>query len=68
MIIKDEDGTVVKEGDVIHFSYGIPPTGVDAPVISRNGKLIAVTTGHNPPECPLSTLKKYVGNFYIKRK
>jgi len=52
--IKDSDGTEVKEGDIIHFSYGIPPVGVRAPVVMRGGKLIALTTGHNPSECPVS--------------
>jgi hypothetical protein len=64
--IKDDDGIEVREGDVIHFSYGIPPVGVKAPVINRNGKLIVITKGHNPPECPLSSLRKHIGNFWVE--
>lgn len=66
--IKDSDGVEVAKGDTIHFAYGIPPIGVIAPVISRGGKLIAITEGHEPPECPLSLLKRYVGDFWVWRE
>ncbi len=64
--IKDDDGIEVREGDIIHFGYGIPPVGVKAPVISRDGKLIVLTKGHKPSECSLSTLRKHVGNFWVE--
>lgn len=66
--IRDADGVEVREGDIVHFSYGIPPVGVNAPIIRRNGKLIAVTKGHNPPECPLRTLEHHVGAFWVERR
>lgn len=62
---RDMDGREVKAGDVIVFSYGIPPVVVRAPVIERDGRLIALTEGHNPSECPVSKLKKEVGDFWI---
>jgi hypothetical protein len=65
--VKDDDGNEVREGDVIHFSYGIPPVGVRAPVISRDGKLIVITKGHNPSECPLSSLRRHVECFWIEK-
>lgn len=62
--MKDMDGKTIKEGDTIIFSYGIPPRKVVAPIILKNGKLIAITTGHTPATCELRQLKKYVGGFY----
>lgn len=62
--MKDIDGNIVRAGDTVTFSYGIPPIKVVAPVISRDGQLIAITKGHNPAECELRELKKTVGAFY----
>ena len=64
--IRDDDGIAVKAGDVIHFAYGIPPVRVKAAVIDRDGKLIVITVGHKPPECPLATLRKHVENFWVE--
>ena len=61
---RDDEGERVTEGDVIHFSYGIPPIGVDAPIERVNGVLYAMTPEHNPKKCRLSELREYVGNFY----
>lgn len=66
--IKDSDGVVVKPGDAVRFSYGIPPVGVCAEVIERDGRLIALTPGHNPKECPVSQLKRHVGDFWIAKQ
>jgi hypothetical protein len=63
--ILDGDGVEVTEGCTIRFSYGIPPVGVTAPVINRNGKLIAITKGHNPAECPVRELEGHVGYFRV---
>ena len=68
MSIKDDDGVEVREGDMIHFAYGIPPVGVIAPIICRDGKLIVITKGHKPEECPLASLRKHVSNFWIERE
>lgn len=66
-VIKDEDGTEVVAGCVIHFSYGIPPVAVRANVIERGGRLIALTPGHNPTECGVASLRKHVGTFWIEK-
>lgn len=66
-VIRDDDGVEVREGDVIHFSYGIPPVGVRATVIRREGELIVLTPGHNPPECPLRIFRESAGNFWVER-
>lgn len=63
--IKDSDGNIVTAGCHVHFSYGIPPVGVLARVIERNGKLIALTPGHNPKECPVADLKRCVCEFWV---
>jgi hypothetical protein len=38
--------------------------GVDAPIIERDGKLIGLCPGHNPPEFNLRSLRRYVGSWY----
>jgi transcriptional regulator with XRE-family HTH domain len=63
--VLDSDGVEVTSGCTVAFSYGIPPRGVSAPVVSRKGKLIAITEGHNPSECPVSELREHVGCFHV---
>lgn len=65
--MKDNDGFEVKEGDVVSFSYGIPPVGVKAPIVLKDGELFAITEGHNPSKCKLKWLKKNIG-FYKEHK
>lgn len=60
---KDTDGLMVRPGDWIRFCYGIPPVAVDAEVIQRNGRLIALTPGHTPPEATIPQLRRWVGTF-----
>ena len=61
---KDDDGRPTRAGDTIFFSYGIPPAYVTAEIIERNGRLIALTPGHRPSECPLNTLRRHVGAWF----
>lgn len=61
---KDDDGLWVTVGDTIRFSYGIPPVGVNAPIVERDGQLVALTPGHKPKECQLRRLRRHVGNWY----
>lgn len=61
--IKDDFGEIINPGDFISFSYGIPPVDVKAEIINRDGKLIALTPGHNPSEASLSYIKKWF-NIY----
>lgn len=63
--ILDSEGVAVKAGDTLRFSYGIPPNVVTAPVIERDGALIALCEGHRPNECPVSALKRHVGYFRV---
>ena len=64
LVTRDVDGRDIREGDTIRFSYGIPPTLVEAPVIERDGVLIALTPDHNPKECPVKSLRRNVGEFW----
>jgi hypothetical protein len=64
MKLKDDDGIPTGAGDAIHFSYGIPPVKVEARVVERDGKLIALCPGHNPPEMNLRSLRNYVCNWW----
>lgn len=66
--VRDVYGEHIEAGDIISFSYGIPPIKVIAPVIERDGKLIALTDGHKPHECNVRTLKKHVGEIQIHKK
>lgn len=61
---KDADGKPIRAGDVISFSYGIPPVGVEAKIADVNGVLFAMTPGHKPDKCKLSELRQCVGEFY----
>lgn len=63
--IRDSDGVEVKAGCIVRFAYGQPPVPVAARVVERNGKLIALTPGHNPKECPISELRKHVYDFWV---
>lgn len=63
--VKDSDGNVVKAGDFVRFAYGQPPVGVRAPVVERDGDLVALTPDHNPTECRVDHLIRHVGAFWI---
>jgi len=64
LVLLDDDGERTGAGDVVHFSYGIPPVGVDAQIIERDGRLVGLCPGHNPPEFKLRSLRRYVGGWY----
>lgn len=64
--IKDDWGNVIKAGDVISFSYGIPPVGVKAPVVEKDGILWALTPGHAPEQAKLSYIRKWF-NIYKEK-
>jgi len=65
--IKDSDGTVIKAGDKVCFSFGTPSVSVCGEVIKENGHLVVLTPGHTPSRCKLLLLKEYVGDFYKAR-
>ena len=60
----DAEGKPIRAGDVVSFSYGIPPVRVEAKVKDINGVLYAMTPGHNPAKCKISELSRHVGEFY----
>ncbi len=66
--ILDSDGVEVKPGCTVRFAYGIPPVVVDAPIVERDGELIALTEGHTPAECAVADLEKFVDLFYVRRE
>ena len=63
----DTNKKQIRAGMTVLFSFGIPPINVRAKIIKRGGKLIALTPGHNPPECPVHSLKRHVGYLYIRK-
>jgi hypothetical protein len=52
----DSDGSEIVAGCHLHFGYGIPPVPVDAEIVERGGKLVALTPGHNPASATVSTI------------
>jgi hypothetical protein len=65
--IRDGDGVEVVAGCEIRFSFGLPPVGVLARVIERDGELFALTPDHNPKECKVRDLRRHVGDFWISK-
>lgn len=61
--IVDDEGEKIYVGDTIHFSYGIPPIGVNAEIAKKGNSFIALTPDHNPKTVSLKTLQKY-NNIY----
>jgi hypothetical protein len=62
--ILDDDGVRVRHGDVIVFSYGIPPIRVYGSVVFEQEDLWVLTPGHTPERERMSQLRKSVGTFY----
>jgi len=62
--IKDDDGVRVRHGDVILFSYGIPPIRVYGSVVYEEGDLWVLTPGHTPERERMSELRDSVERFY----
>ena len=63
--VTDSDGAPVFQGDVVSFSYGIPPISVRAKIESHDGRFYAMTPGHRPSRCPLGELMYCVGDFTV---
>ena len=65
-LVRDEDDRIVKAGDVLVSSYGIPPRRLEGQVIERKGKLIVLTPDSNPKECTLHAFQRHLGTFYVR--
>lgn len=61
----DTNGKDIYEGDIIHFSFGIPSISVYAPVEWKVDQWVVITKGHTPSYSPLGSLKEYVGEFEV---
>jgi hypothetical protein len=48
LIYRGLDGETIKTGDLVAFSYGIPPVRVEGPVSVKDGQLYMATPGHGP--------------------
>lgn len=62
---KDKTGTLVSEGDLLSFSYGLPSYDVIQEVTIINEKFVAVSKNNDPLSCLLDELKILVGEFEI---
>lgn len=65
--VKADCGSIIKNGDVISFSYGIPPVREIADVgVTDSGGLIATMRGNSKPhQSSLGYLKKCVERLYL---
>lgn len=61
----DADNKEVCEGDLVYFSFGIPPTAVKAEVKLQHGCFCVLTPDLNPEWCLLGNLETYVGEFFV---
>ena len=68
--VKAACGNVIKRGDVISFSYGIPPVREISDVgETSSGSLIATMRGNSKPnQVSLGYLKKCVGRLYLVKE
>lgn len=66
--IRDDDGDIVRAGDRLRSSYGIPPRRIEGVVVERNGRLVVLTPGHSPAECTLREFAEHLGNFWIEKR
>ena len=60
-----EENIEVYDGDIISFSYGIPPIRVNAEVKFIDGAFMVLTPGHRPEMSDLQNLYSYVGDFEV---
>lgn len=66
MIYKDIDGKIIKSGDNISFSYGIPGVTVLAKVTGEYDEIsVSVPPPHKPSSC---TLKYLLKNFNVYKE
>lgn len=64
---KAQCGTTIKDGDVITFSYGIPPIVETADVTIEGGILTATMRGNSKPhKSSVRYLKQCVQLLYLK--
>ena len=61
---KDSDGNVVRAGDRVSFTYGIPPARVEGTLQILDGRLYLPTPGHKPGGGTLTMIRHCVGDFY----
>lgn len=62
--MKDSDGFIVKAGDLVGFSYGIPPVAVTGRLVEVDGELVLPTPGHTPSSARLKYLRRIGIQFY----
>jgi hypothetical protein len=61
--IKADCGSVIKAGDKISSSYGIPPTRICGNVFSRDGELWVSVDGNHKPK--LASLKEFKETLFV---
>lgn len=60
-----EEKVEVCVGDIVFFSYGIPPIAVKAEVALVDDVVMVLTPNSNPKQTELETLEYYVDDFEV---
>lgn len=71
--MRDRNGKIIRIGDTLTASYGIPPVGIKATVVwiekYGQGRFWCETPGHTPTQCSLVEFIDAMGEIeIIKRK
>jgi len=62
----DEDGEIVRCGDMISFTFGIPPTRVECMLYAGDRGLrarVVSPAGVKPSDVSIGTLRRHIGAF-----
>jgi len=62
--LRDDDGVPTRAGDLVTFSYGMPPIRAIGRIINQKGRLLVSTPGCNTERGCLRSLRHYVGEWY----
>ena len=63
--MNDRYGKIIRKGDTLLSSYGIPPRRIEAQVVRQmyggQDRLMVLTPGHSPERCTLATFMESMG-------
>ena len=68
MNYKDNDGNIVKVGDILRSSFGIPPIVIESVVSEESGLYHCTVINNNkikPQKCTLDEFISSLGDFWV---
>ncbi len=63
LTFRTSNGEIIKVGDYVAFSFGVPPTRVEGTVTVNNGQLYLATPGVKPSGGTLAFIEKHTGTL-----